>query len=96
MTGPVAGCVFMTVIVVACQRAEVNGVSGLDIPSSTANLVLALALLAALIVRPSGITGGREIPWPHAAGGRRGRQPASRCGVLDQAETPTPPASTIS
>lgn len=64
VTGAVVGCVFMTVIVVACQRAEVNGLAGLDIPSGTANLVLALALLAALILRPDGITSGREIPWP--------------------------------
>jgi branched-chain amino acid transport system permease protein len=64
VTGAVVGTVFMTVIVVAVQRAEVNGVAGIDPPSGTANLVLALALLAALILRPDGITGGREIPWP--------------------------------
>lgn len=96
VTGAVTGCLFVTVVVVACQRAEVNGVGGLDIPSGTANLVLALALLAALILRPNGITGGREIPWPRRWG-RNAPQPASRVWPAGSTtEAPTPPASTIS
>ena len=33
-------------------------------PSGTANLVLAAVLLVTLILRPKGITAGREISWP--------------------------------
>jgi hypothetical protein len=42
----------------------VNGLSGVQPPAGTSNFVLALVLLLTLILRPNGITGGREIPWP--------------------------------
>ena len=64
VTGAVVGCYFLTIVYVAFQRFEVNGIGGTLAPSGTADLVLALALLVALILRPRGITGGKEIPWP--------------------------------
>jgi hypothetical protein len=42
----------------------VNGLGGVTPPAGTANLVLALMLLVMLVLRPKGITGGKEIPWP--------------------------------
>jgi hypothetical protein len=42
----------------------VQGLSGVTPPAGTANFVLALVLLLTLILRPKGITGGKEIPWP--------------------------------
>jgi branched-chain amino acid transport system permease protein len=64
VTGAVVGCYFVTVIYEAFRRWEVNGLGGVTPPSGTANFVLAAILLATLILRPRGITGGREIPWP--------------------------------
>ena len=64
VSGAVAGTCFLTVIYVFFQRFEVNGISGTTVPSGTADVVMALALLVALILRPKGLTGGREIPWP--------------------------------
>jgi branched-chain amino acid transport system permease protein len=64
VTGAVVGCYFVTVIYEAFRRWEVNGLGGVTPPSGTANFVLAAILLATLILRPRGITGGREIAWP--------------------------------
>jgi branched-chain amino acid transport system permease protein len=64
VTGAVAGCYFITVIFEAFRRWEVNGLGGVTPPAGTSNLVLALVLLVTLVLRPKGITGGKEIPWP--------------------------------
>lgn len=82
VTGAVVGTYLLTVIYVAVQRVEVNGLVGVEPPSGSANLMLALVLLLALVARPAGITGGREIPWP-----RRSRKRGSRSGA-----PPTSPA----
>jgi branched-chain amino acid transport system permease protein len=64
VSGAVAGTTFLTVIYVFFQRFEVNGIAGTTVPSGTADVIMALALLVALILRPKGLTAGREIPWP--------------------------------
>ena len=64
VAGAVTGTFFLTVIYVAFQRFEVNGIGGTTAPSGSANLVMAIALLVALVLRPKGLTAGREIPWP--------------------------------
>jgi branched-chain amino acid transport system permease protein len=75
VTGAVVGCVFLTVINVALGQAETNGVAGLGVPAGTANLVLAIALLLALILRPAGITGGSELGRPSAGPAKRTHAP---------------------
>ncbi|HKP18082.1 MAG TPA: branched-chain amino acid ABC transporter permease [Gaiellaceae bacterium] len=64
VTGAVVGCYFITVIYEAFRRWEVNGLGGVRPPSGTANFVLAAILLGTLILRPRGLTAGKEIPWP--------------------------------
>jgi branched-chain amino acid transport system permease protein len=64
VSGAVTGTCFLTVIYVFFQRFEVNGMLGTTVPSGTADVVMAFALLVALILRPKGLTAGREIPWP--------------------------------
>jgi branched-chain amino acid transport system permease protein len=64
VSGAVVGTSFLTVIYVFFQRFEVNGIAGATVPSGTADVIMALALLVALILRPKGLTAGREIPWP--------------------------------
>ena len=64
VSGGVIGAYFLTFVYVAFQRLEVNGLFNGHVPSGTADLVLALALLLTLILRPKGITGGKEIPFP--------------------------------
>ena len=64
VTGAVVGCYFVTIIYEGFRRWEVNGLAGVTPPAGTSNFALAAALLLTLILRPNGITGGKEIPWP--------------------------------
>ena len=64
VSGGVIGAYFLTFVYVAFQRLEVNGLFNGHVPSATAAHGLALALLLTLILRPKGITGGKEIPFP--------------------------------
>jgi branched-chain amino acid transport system permease protein len=64
VTGAVIGCYLLTIVNEVFRRWEVNGLAGVTPPSGTANLVLAGVLLVTLILRPKGLTGGKEIPWP--------------------------------
>ena len=64
VTGAVVGCYFITAVSEVFRRWEVDGLVGVTPPSGTANLVLAAVLLTTLVLRPRGITGGREITWP--------------------------------
>lgn len=92
VTGAVFGCYFITIVYEGFRRWEVNGLSGVQPPAGTSNFVLALVLLLAMILRPQGITGGKEIPWPgdwSLAWARRlperaRRRPASVADVPEQ------------
>jgi branched-chain amino acid transport system permease protein len=64
VTGAVIGCYLLTIVNEVFRRWEVNGLAGVTPPSGTANLVLAGVLLVTLILRPKGLTGGKEILWP--------------------------------
>jgi branched-chain amino acid transport system permease protein len=64
VTGAVVGVYFLTFVNELFRRWEVEGLAGVQPPSGTAGLVLAFVLLLTLILRPKGITAGREIAWP--------------------------------
>jgi branched-chain amino acid transport system permease protein len=66
VTGAVVGCYFVTIVYTFFNRWEVDGFSGTvgTAPSGTANLVLAGVFVIVLILRPAGLSGGRELPWP--------------------------------
>jgi branched-chain amino acid transport system permease protein len=82
VTGAVVGTYFLAVIYLLARRGEAGGVLGIETPSGTANLLVALALLLALILRPAGITGGNEVPWP----GRRRRRPPDAVPAADEGD----------
>jgi branched-chain amino acid transport system permease protein len=88
VSGAVVGVFFITFVRELFRRWEVDGMAGVTPPSGTANLVLAFVLLVTLILRPKGITGGKEIPWigdwslPHPLRRRRQR--------LIESTAPTP------
>jgi branched-chain amino acid transport system permease protein len=80
VTGAVVGCYLITIVYEIFRRWEVNGLAGYEPPSGTTNLVLAIVLLVTLALRPKGVTGGREVPWPGDwnldwLGRWRGKQP---------------------
>jgi branched-chain amino acid transport system permease protein len=87
VSGAVVGTSFLTVIYVFFQRFEVNGIQGATVPSGTADVVMALALLVALILRPKGLTAGREVPWPGDWRWlRKTREPAAPAAAAPSAE----------
>lgn len=102
VTGAVVGVYFITFVRELFRRWEVDGFAGVTPPSGTANLVLAAVLLVTLILRPKGITGGKEIGWPGDWRFVRRRSteaaaPASRADAAvetpaSSAETPASPA----
>jgi len=83
VAGAVLGTYFLTIVYLAARRGEVDGVFGVEPPSGTANLLVAVALLLALLLRPRGITGGREVPWPTALR-RRGPVAAAAAGTVPE------------
>ena len=64
VTGAITGCYVVTIVYTFFNRWVVVGYFGSTIPSGTDNLAVAVLLLVVLILRPRGITGGREITWP--------------------------------
>lgn len=98
VAGAVFGTYFLAAIYLLARRGEAGGVFGIETPSGTANLLMAIALLLALILRPAGLTGGKEIPWPTewrrrratpngqgapANGAAKAPAPAERAGAAD-------------
>ena len=67
MTGAVTGCAVISIIVEILRQFEMGlDIAGmhLQLPLGSQELGIAFLMLLILIFRPSGITGGREIPWP--------------------------------
>jgi branched-chain amino acid transport system permease protein len=64
LAGAVAGTVVFSIIAEVIRRVQGSAPLGVDLPAGTAEVVLALLVLAMLILRPAGLTQGREVPWP--------------------------------
>jgi branched-chain amino acid transport system permease protein len=66
VTGAVVGCYFVTIVYTFFDRWQVDGFGGTvgTAPSGTANLALATVLLIVLVLRPRGLSGGKELAWP--------------------------------
>lgn len=100
VTGAIVGVFFITFVNELFRRWEVDGFAGVTPPSGTASLVLAVVLLVTLILRPKGITAGKEIPWPGdwrlpRRRARRERPPEPAADVPGgQVEGPAPTART--
>jgi branched-chain amino acid transport system permease protein len=72
LTGAVAGVVVVTVLGEIPRHVEA-------LPSGSTPFIVSLAMLVVLLLRPSGITGGREVPWPR----RRSRPDAVAATALE-------------
>jgi branched-chain amino acid transport system permease protein len=78
LTGAVAGAALVSIIVELLRQFEVGvdlGGSLIQLPLGARELGIALVMLLILIFRPSGITAGREVPWPFAIRGPAGEHP---------------------
>jgi branched-chain amino acid transport system permease protein len=94
VTGAVVGVFFITFVNELFRRWEVDGFAGVTPPSGTASLVLAVVLLVTLILRPKGITAGKEIPWPGDWKLRRPRLRGVEGSVEAPPAAPDPPPGT--
>jgi branched-chain amino acid transport system permease protein len=67
LAGVVVGTFFITVISHILDRwtngDSIVGIT-MDIPPGSREIAVALIMVAVLVFRPQGITGGREIKWP--------------------------------
>ena len=78
LSGAVIGSLAVSFVAEVLHRIEQGAdVGAFDIPARPGlrELGLATIMLAILILRPRGLTNGRELPWPQR-GGLRSRQPA--------------------
>jgi branched-chain amino acid transport system permease protein len=78
LSGAVIGVVFLTGVSEFLRQVENNGLGPIPGGKLTGMTDLAVAgvLVATLILRPEGLTGGNEISWPHwRRHSRRGRAP---------------------
>lgn len=69
LTGAVVGVVVVSVLMEALRQFEAGlqlSNATIQLPHGVSELGLAALMLIILIVRKSGLTGGREIPWPWA------------------------------
>lgn len=69
LAGAVVGTAVISVMAEILHRGEANqpiGPVSLHFPLGIHQVVFALLLLVVLTLRPNGITGGREIPWPRS------------------------------
>jgi branched-chain amino acid transport system permease protein len=78
LTGAVLGTVVVSFVSVVLTRAEQTiEVAGISItaPTGLRDIALGLVLLVIVLLRPAGLTGGREVRWPSGWGGppRRSR-----------------------
>jgi branched-chain amino acid transport system permease protein len=67
LRGAVTGAVVLSAVSTVLDKWEQGqGVLGLSIglPAATTQLVLAILLIAVLVLRPDGLSSGREVPWP--------------------------------
>lgn len=74
LTGAVCGALLLSIVTEVFRRLENSeGVFSINvhIPAGYQDIAIALTLLAVLLLRPAGITGGREVRLPLGRGGLR-------------------------
>ena len=91
VAGAVVGAVVVSAIAELLRRAETSGVGGFDFPLGLQDLVIAFLLFVIILVRPHGLTKGKEFTV--GAVDRWNRKWAHPPLVEPKNETPTPPAS---
>jgi branched-chain amino acid transport system permease protein len=78
LTGAVVGAAVVSLIVELLRQLEAGvdlGFALVQVPLGARELGIAIVMLLILILRPAGLTGGREIPWPF---GREGQSAGAR------------------
>lgn len=85
LRGAVSGTIVISAVTIVLNNWEQeHSVLGLPIslPAATTQIVLAIVLVGVLIVRPEGLSGGREVPAPGSLTGLRTRGRVWCSGVI--------------
>ena len=64
LTGAVVGVVVLSFLIDILRRLENGMVSGLNLPTSSAEVFVGIVIILILMFRQSGITGNQEVYWP--------------------------------
>jgi branched-chain amino acid transport system permease protein len=81
LTGAVTGVIVVTIVVEVLRHMEVGTTVGgmmVHLPQGSQEIGLGLVMAIIMIFRPSGLTRGREVPWPFAPAARRAKLKAAR------------------
>ena len=96
LTGAVVGTIAVSTVTQLLLRVE-RGVTLFSVhftaPNGTEQIVLAIFMLAILILRPAGITGGRELRWPFTLLSRRAEGGAAAGAPEDVSPIASSPAA---
>jgi branched-chain amino acid transport system permease protein len=74
LTGAVTGVVAVTFVVEVLRHLEAGvplGTAKLQLPQGSQEIGLGIVMALIMVFRPSGLTRGREVPWPFAPRARR-------------------------
>jgi branched-chain amino acid transport system permease protein len=83
LTGAVTGVVVVTLVVEVLRHLEAGiplGTINVHLPQGSQEIGLGIVMALIMIFRPSGLTRGREVPWPFRPAARRKRALAARVG----------------
>jgi branched-chain amino acid transport system permease protein len=76
LAGAVTGVIVVTVVVEVLRHMEagvVLGATNLHLPQGSQEIGLGVVMALVMIFRPSGLTRGREVPWPFTSAARRAK-----------------------
>jgi len=79
LTGAVTGVIVVTVVVEVLRHMEAGiplGALTVHLPQGSQEIGLGMVMALIMIFRPSGLTRGREVPWPLRRATRRAKAPA--------------------
>lgn len=69
LAGAVLGTLVFSALAEVLRRAQAGDFGGGELPAGTGETLLAALLLVVIILRPNGLTGGKEIPHPRRLAG---------------------------
>jgi branched-chain amino acid transport system permease protein len=81
--GAVTGVVAVTLVVEVLRHMEAGipvGAINVHLPQGSQEIGLGIVMALIMIFRPSGLTRGREVPWPFTPAARRRKTQAARVG----------------
>ena len=83
LAGAVTGVVVVTLVVEILRHMEAGiqvGTANVHLPQGSQEIGLGIVMALIMVFRPSGLTRGREVPWPFTPAARRRKLQAARAG----------------